>query len=221
MAIVFREFSIDWLSYAWRVRKADHREPECANSSHGREEPFQVHRLGDVTVGMEGITLHDIYLCRRGGQDHDRNADECCALLYLAKNFPAIFLRQIEIEQDQVGTRCVRVLPFTPQERHCLYSIPRDVQPNRHFDVLKCFLDEPDVAGTVFHQKNFHRGGGFHQVHHWSSLTGSAKQKLDPLRGCDSSEIGSAADRQYSFIRPSLRSLAFNSSLSLRSWLGF
>src|SRR5580704_19712926 len=59
-----------------------------------------------------------------------------------------------------------------------------------YLGVLKRFPREPDIAGTVLNQENFNscrvRSNRFH---HFPSLSGSAKQKVEPFSGCDSTQI--------------------------------
>ena len=68
------------------------------------------------------------------------------------------------------------MLALAPQESHCFCPIRRDVQVDMHLGVFKRFPREPDIAGTIFNQKNFDRFRvRSNRFHHFPSLSGRAK----------------------------------------------
>src|ERR1700690_2021195 len=64
------------------------------------------------------------------------------------------------------------------------------MQVDVYLGVFKSFPREPDIARAIFNQKNFHgRGVCSNRFHQFPSLSGRAKQKVEPFSGCDSTQI--------------------------------
>ena len=79
--------------------------------------------LGDVAVRMEQITLLDIRVRCRGSQDNHGNALQRRTLLDFLQDLATIFLRKVQIEQDQIRAGSIGVALLAPKKSHCLCPI--------------------------------------------------------------------------------------------------
>src|ERR1700730_9324817 len=101
----------------------DHRQPEIVDALHNIEESAEVYWLGDVTVRMKQIASQDIRLRGRGSQNNNRNALQCLTLLDFRQNLPAVFLGQVQIEQDEVRAWRIDIMSLEWQESHSFCPI--------------------------------------------------------------------------------------------------
>src|ERR1039458_8913381 len=100
--------SIVLLFSSWRQdRKA---EPELFDGLHCRKEIIQISRLSDVAIRAHFVAAHYIFAQLGGAKDHDRNPAQIRACLHCRQDRQPIFLRQIQVEDDQVRADRVRVL---------------------------------------------------------------------------------------------------------------
>src|SRR3981081_600469 len=82
----------------------------------------------------------------------------------------------------------MQVGPFVPQKGHGLHAVPSHVYMDSSVGVAEGLLRQPDVPGTVFHQKNIDTFS-IYGHHVFNSLSAKAKRKVVPCPGCDSTEI--------------------------------
>ncbi len=76
-----------------------------------------------------------------GGSEHDHgNLSELGIFFYLLKYFAAIFLGQIQIEQNQIGIGSAFELSFAPQKLQGDYAVLRQVN----------IMQQPPVAESLF-----------------------------------------------------------------------
>ena len=76
---------------------------------HHLHELLEIHRLGDVAVGVQVVGLEDVLLGLGGGQDHHRDAPQLGVGLDLRQHLAAVLAGQVQVQQDQVGPRGVGV----------------------------------------------------------------------------------------------------------------
>jgi len=70
----------------------------------GQDELVQVGRLADTAVGMSLVGALKRPLVVAAGQDDDRNPPQALVLLDRGEDLLAALARQVQVEQDQVGT---------------------------------------------------------------------------------------------------------------------
>ena len=78
-------------------------------------------------------------------------------LLDVSQHFAAIHFREIQVQQDQIGTRRLGLRSLASQEGHGLYPVGSHVQLDQWIDLVKGFLRQPQVSRTVLDQKNLER----------------------------------------------------------------
>src|ERR1700684_1548235 len=91
------------------------------------------------------------------GQGDRWNGFQGLIIFYVSQHLAAIHLGQIQIEQDEVGTRCVGMDPFMPQKSHGFETVRSDVQTNKTVCLAKRFLRQAHIAWTVFDQEDLYR----------------------------------------------------------------
>src|SRR6266850_8461186 len=151
-------------------RESDHGQPEHVDRAHHHDELLEIHRLGDVAVGVQVVGLEHVLLGLRGGEHHDRDALQRVVRLDVLQNFAAVLLRQIEVEQDDVRAR--RVAPFAAavQEVHRIDAVLAPVELVVDLAFLQRLARQALVTGVVFHQQDLYRRTS---VCHGKSLFGS------------------------------------------------
>src|SRR5689334_11376223 len=100
------------------VRQLHDLEPELLDGLHYLEKLFQVQGLGDVRVGAQSVALEDVLFRLRRREDHHRNVLQPVVLLDLLEHLAAAFLRQVEVEEDDIRAGCLRVPSFLAEQRH-------------------------------------------------------------------------------------------------------
>src|SRR5229473_4902463 len=80
--------------------------------------------------------------------------------------------------------------PLMPEKGHGLHAVGGHVQMDRTIGIAEGFLRQPDITGTVFDQENLNghtcsSDGCYNSF----SLSASAKRKVEPCPGCDSTEM--------------------------------
>src|SRR5437870_12055788 len=73
-------------------REFDNGQPEIVDSLDDFQELVQVHRLGDVAVGMKLVTPQDVLFSRQGGQDYHRDTLQSATQPNFFKNPPSRLL---------------------------------------------------------------------------------------------------------------------------------
>src|ERR1017187_9034940 len=100
--------SIILLFSSWRQdRKA---EPELFDGLHCRKEIIQISRLSDVAIRAHFVAAHYIFAQLGGAKDYDRDLAQVRACLHRRQDRQAVFLRQIQVEDDQVRGDRIGVL---------------------------------------------------------------------------------------------------------------
>ena len=84
-------------------RESDDGEPEVLDRFDDLDELAELHRLDDVTVGVELIAPEDIGLTLRRRHDDDRRVHETLIRLDLTQYFPSILAGQVQVQEDHVG----------------------------------------------------------------------------------------------------------------------
>ena len=113
-------------------------EPEVVDPLHHPDELLHVHRLGDVRIGVQIVAPQTSRL-GVGGRQHDhRDRAQRGVGLDLAQQLAAVHARKVEVQQDQVGSRGVRVLgppgagtaaPSSPSVGH-MKAVARSCTPS-------------------------------------------------------------------------------------------
>ena len=80
-------------------------EPEVLDGLHHLHELPQVDRLSDIAVGVQPVGFENIFFPGGQRQYYDGNELEVVIGLDLRQYLAAILLRQVEVEQDQIGPR--------------------------------------------------------------------------------------------------------------------
>jgi hypothetical protein len=83
---------------------------EFVDLADGLEVLVEVDGLGDVGVGVQFVAAQDVLLGRRGGEHHDGNVVQGGVGFQYFEDLPAVVFGQVEVEQDEVGSRGVVVL---------------------------------------------------------------------------------------------------------------
>src|SRR6058998_2534802 len=91
-------------------------EPEVLDRADHLKELIDTEWLGHVTVRVERIAPGDVFLGRGRGEDDDRDLLELLVLLDLPEQVAPVPLGQVEIQEDDVGSRTCAVCPFAVEE---------------------------------------------------------------------------------------------------------
>jgi hypothetical protein len=127
--------------------KGDHGEPEAVDRLHHDDELVEVDGLGDVAVGVQVVALQHVLFRLGGGEDHHRDLAQVVVALDLREHLAPVLLRQVQVEQDDVGARRLGVLALALEEIDRLDAVLRPVQVVVDLAFLECFLGEAVVAG--------------------------------------------------------------------------
>ncbi len=101
------EVRLQWDNIAQNCGSRTDLNEELVDLAHRAHELVEVHRLGDVGVGVQLVAAQDVLFGRRGGQHHDRDEAQIGVGLDLLQQLPAVVLGQVEVQQDQIGPRGV------------------------------------------------------------------------------------------------------------------
>jgi hypothetical protein len=146
-----------------RVRpiRLDQRPGKTEASCHFAE-VLKIDRLDDVVGRAQPAALGDVAIATRAGKNNYRNMPGSLISLDLAQNFDAIFLRQIQIEQNEFRQRIAFALGMTAvgkKKFEGLHSISDDVDRISQTRSGKSAQGEPDVVGIILHEQNLHHLG--------------------------------------------------------------
>src|SRR6267143_3485430 len=174
------------------VGQRDHGKPEIVDGLHHLDELLQIHRLGHVAVRMQCVGLEHVLLGLRRGQNHDRNAHKPLVGLDLLEHLAAVLLRQVEVEQDDVGLGRVLVGSAPVQEVERLDAVLDPVEVVVHLALLQRLAREAGVSEVVLDQEDLHGRGDpvdfcVHVSPFW--IFGSVKWKVLPSPYADSTQI--------------------------------
>src|SRR5712672_1651289 len=174
------------------VGQRDDGKPEIVDGLHHLDELLQVHRLGHVAVRVQRIGLEHVLLCLGGGEDHHRNAHKPLVGLDLLEHLAAVLLRQVEVEQDDVGLGRVLVGSAPVQEVERLDAVLDPVEVVVHLALLQRLARQARVSEIVLDQEDLHgRGGLVDFCVHVSPfcIFGSVKWNVLPSPYADSTQI--------------------------------
>src|SRR5439155_21073263 len=146
-----------WSSRSVLLRwQPDGREPEVLDRADHLKELINTEWLGHVTVRVERIAPRDVVLGRGRGEDDDRDLLELLVFLDLPEQVAPVPLGQVEIQEDDVGSRTCGVCPFAVEEGRRLQAIRNDVQIVANLAFAQSLSRQPHVAGIVLYEENFH-----------------------------------------------------------------
>ena len=119
-----------------------------------RLEFVEAHGLVEIRVGLELIACQDVVLRLGGGEDDRRDGLEVVVALDLGEDLAAIHPGQVEIEQDEIRARGIRLAVFLPQERHRLRPVGRHVKRDAAAQSPECLERQAHVAWAVLDQQH-------------------------------------------------------------------
>jgi hypothetical protein len=132
-------------------------QPESLDEFSNHDQVREVTRFGDIAVGVQVVGPVDVLRVGRGEHDEYGNLTQAIIGLNFGENFTSLFLRQIKIEQNEGGSRTVLERVLVAYKRHGLLAVARDAQPAvAKATFFEGLLDEANVPGVIFDQKNFH-----------------------------------------------------------------
>ena len=134
--------------------EAGHGHPEILDGSDDVEELGQVDRLGDVAVGTKAVGPADVFLRLRRGQDDHRNSLEGLIGLDFRQHLSPVFARQVQIQQDQIGSRAVGVLALSSEESQRFDTVGDMAEVFNHAPLIERLAGEPSVAWIIFDQED-------------------------------------------------------------------
>src|SRR6266508_2191850 len=129
-------------------RQLHHAHEEVVDLADHGNEALEVHRLGDVGVGVQLVAAQDVLLGLRRGEHHDRDLAQRRVLLDLRQHLAAVDPGQVQIQQDQVGYGRVGVLTLVPQIRQSRDTVVDDGQPVPQLVLLERLLVHEDLDGN-------------------------------------------------------------------------
>ena len=103
---------------------------------------------------MQIVRLDDVILGVRGRKDQDGHAPEIGVALDIGQELAAVAPREVQIQEYQVGPRCVGEWPLAPEERQRLLPVARDAQPAPEGSLLQHLVRETHVARVVLDQED-------------------------------------------------------------------
>ena len=123
------------------------------HGSDHRQVLFKVQGLCYITIGMIGVAARYVGLCLRAAEHNDRDRSERRVSFDVLKKLTTVHLRQVQIQQDEVGARgCA--CGGAPQEIQRLHAISGYMEMSRWLPVRQPAADQSHVAGVVFDQQN-------------------------------------------------------------------
>src|SRR5947207_1377965 len=170
-------------------------EPEDIDRAHHHDELLEVDRLGHIAVGVQVVGAQHVFFRLRGGEHHHGNALQRLVGLDVLQHLAAVLLRQVEVEQDDVRARRVRVLAAAVEKLHRLDAVLAPVELVVDLAFLQRLARQALVAGVVFHQQDL---DGRTAVGHGKSFFGSVKWNWLPSPSVELTQM-----------RPPWRSMTF------------
>src|SRR5258708_19944251 len=95
-------------------------EPEFLNGAYRRKEPLEISGLGNIAIRPEFVTSHNVLLRRRTANTPDLNMAQLRYGFHFRQHFVAVVVRQIEIENHQIGANGVGIPASAPQKVNSL-----------------------------------------------------------------------------------------------------
>jgi len=94
-----------------------------------RREVVEPDGFADVTVRAQFVGAQDVGVGGRGGQDDHRDAAQVLVGVDRGEHFSAVGAGQVQVEQDEVRSRCGGVPAVAVQERQRGLAVTHDVHP--------------------------------------------------------------------------------------------
>src|SRR5215831_3621181 len=175
------------------VGKQHDAEPEIVDRSNDILQLLKIERLDDIAIRIELVTLDDIHVGARAGQDHDGNLGQIRRALDLGQHLAPVLARQVQVEQDQVRSDLIAIGRLLPQHLQGLLAILCNMQTVGELAVLQRDLRQQHVAFVVLDQQQLRgstkraRYGVNHSEPSWQRLT--LNENVEPAPGEDSTDI--------------------------------
>ena len=135
----------------------------------------KIDRLLDVAVYTELIAFNHVALFLGGGHDDDGDGFGARVVFESAEDFEAIYLGQLQIEQDNSG-RAVEgaavVRAAAKKKIEGFFTVARDLDFIGQIPFLKSMEGEFDVVWIILHQQDFN----FLVIHGLGLLTFSRRE---------------------------------------------
>src|SRR5882757_57462 len=131
-----------------------HADEEVVDLAHHVDELVEVHRLGDVGVGVQPVAGDHVVARAGGGQHHHRDQRQFGVTLDLGEHLTAVLTGQIEVEQDQVWDVRVGILALTPQISQGLHAVGDHREVVLDLVLGEGLLSHQHVAGIVLDQQH-------------------------------------------------------------------
>ena len=119
---------------------------------------IQIHRFGEIAIGMQVVTGPHVALGLGGRQHNDRDASQRRVLFDLGEHLAAVLARKVQIKQHKVRNRGVLVGSLTTQHRHRLLTITGDSQLKIQRSFSQNFLRQPNIGRIVLYQEDVRLG---------------------------------------------------------------
>src|ERR1035441_7675412 len=132
-------------------------EPEVLDGLHHLHELPQVHRLFDVAVDVQPVGFENVFFPGGQRQYYDGYPLEVVIGLDLRQHLAAILLRQVEVEQDQIGPRRRCKLAFPPEVGYGFDPIPGDAQIVPQPVRAERLPGQAHIGRVVLYEEDFHR----------------------------------------------------------------
>ena len=109
------------------LRQLNLGQPEIDHALDERREGIPLRGLAEIVVHLQLIASCDIRFELGSGQDDRGNRFQFRIRLDEGEHLAAIHFGEIEVEQDEIGTRCVNMDALAPQKSHGLNAVRRHV----------------------------------------------------------------------------------------------
>src|ERR1700689_4986177 len=136
------------------LRQLDLGQPEIIDAPDEVIKGVPLRGFPEVAIGLKLIADQNIGVGLRTAQNDRRYHFEGYVTLDKSQNLAAVHLRKIEIEQDKVRARGLKVDALPPEKGHGLQAIGSQVQTDRPVDVDECLPRQPGIAGIILDQEN-------------------------------------------------------------------
>src|ERR1700729_4000520 len=133
--------------------EADHGEEEVVDLADNGDEGLEFDRLGDIGVGVKVVASQHVLLGVGGGEDDNRNLSERFIPLDLSEYLPTVEAGEVEVQQDEIGSGCVLVLPSPAEKFDCELTVVHNVEVVDQLAADQCLAGHEDVAGIILDEE--------------------------------------------------------------------
>jgi len=140
------------LSFSFSEWRQVDQQPIKAGALYRLAKLLKVHRLLDLAIGAEVITVIDVGTGLRAGKDHDRDAGEFWIFLDLGEHITAMFAGKVQIENDQVRPRLIGMNSLAVQQLHGLHTIDGDAYTKGVLGFLQDLMRQIEIGRIIVHQ---------------------------------------------------------------------